>query len=253
MWCDAFSPFGTHAESGWGGAVMAHSPGAREGQFVERQEPHHVGASDRVPTQEVRLAVAVEVCDGPQLPVHIRQRRQDGRAPPPSRSRTTRHSRPSPDCATPGPIGRGRSCRTGTARHAARSAHGDPSRLMSLAGASSCRVAWRPSSALEPQARPTRHTVRMTSRKGVAAGLGAKHSGRAKHRDRAMCDAYRSWRGGRMVDGRANTAGYAGSRLSTNSQKTSTVDHLGGPGTTGDVGFVISRSVVRVHSPAPKH
>jgi hypothetical protein len=109
---------------------------------VERQEPHHVGASDRVPTQEVRLAVAVEVCNGRQLPVHIRQRRQGTAVPPPSsRSHTRRHSRASPDCATPGPIRRRRSCRIGTARHAARSAHGDPSRLMSLAGASSCRVA----------------------------------------------------------------------------------------------------------------
>jgi hypothetical protein len=115
----------------------------------------------------------------------------------------------------PGPVGRRRSCRTGTARHTARSAHGDPSQLMSVAGVSilsGCLAAM-----LEPQARPSRHTMRMTSRKGVAAGLGAKHSGRAKHRDRAMCDAYRSWRGGRMVDGRANTPGYAGSRRSTNS------------------------------------
>jgi hypothetical protein len=51
---------------------------------------------------------------------------------------------------------------------------GDPSQLMSLAGVSSCRVAWRPSSGLEPQACPTRHTMRMTSRKGVAAGLGGE-------------------------------------------------------------------------------
>jgi hypothetical protein len=30
----------------------------------------------------------------------------------------------------------------------------------------------------------------MTSRKGAAAALGAKHSGRAKHRDRAMCEGH---------------------------------------------------------------
>jgi hypothetical protein len=186
---------------------MAHSPGAREGQFVERQEPHHVGASDRVPTQEVRLTVAVEVCNGragrpchPRRPAHVpdgirtvtglRHTRSDWTSP----FMSDRHGAP-----------------------AARSAHGsvtidEPGRRVEFVA-----LPWRPSSVLEPQARPTRHMVRMTSRKGVAAGLGAKHGGRAKHRDRAMCEAYRSWRGGRMVDGRANTAGYSGSRLSTNS------------------------------------
>ena len=64
-----------------GGTILAHGPGAREGQFVERQEPHHVCASDRVPPQEIRLAITVEVCNGRQLPVHIGQRPQDGRVP----------------------------------------------------------------------------------------------------------------------------------------------------------------------------
>jgi hypothetical protein len=63
----------------------------------------------------------------------------------------------------------------------------------------------------------------------------------------------RAWRGGRLVDGRENTLGYAGPRLTTNPYEKSMVDHLRCRGTTGDIGFVISRSPVQVGSPAPKH
>jgi hypothetical protein len=99
--------------------------------------------------------------------------------------------------------------RTGTARPAARSAHGNPSRLLSVAGVSCC---------LTPQfcagtsgtPHPSYGAHDIASRRALGRSTATERSTATD-----AGDAYRSWRGGRLVDGRANTVGVGGPRVGT--------------------------------------